>query len=625
MQRKVIILTDGKAGHENQSKAFARALGCDFDLVGIRFKSAFHKALSYLLDHIGIHTLSLFANHKTQNTDHGYAAVIGTGSGTFYAAKALARKLGVRCGVVLYPRGYRISSFDCILAPAFDRPPKTPNVIEIPANLVANDEAFYAAGVEAFRARHTLSGKSAVAVIVGGPNKCSTMSADWMRTQLEQIFAAHKTTDHEIWVTTSRRTPQEVEAVVDSFPFDYKLLYSKDHFNPIPAFVKLAKTMYVTAESTGMLSESCTFGTAEVRVLDNLNPGPHKFRRFVEDLRHGGYVDGANKVDLSGQFARAKDILFKTTPRNGKAAMLIATVAASFIAFAAEPVSVQTAPRVRIVAETFPIYDWTRQILGSRLAETDLTLLQQGGVDLHGYSPSAADLRKIASCDLFMFVGGDSDSWAERSLALSGNPNRRVLSLVKTLGHKPHKHDADGHDAHQTDEHVWLSLRHASTLVMAIAADLATLDPANAAAYRANATAYCERLASLDRAYAEAVAKAKRRTILVADRFPFCHLTEDYGISYHAAFSGCSAESEASFKTVARLAKKVDELELPAILVIEGTKHRLAETVRRTTKSRDQRILTLNSLQSIGGEAVKTTRYLDVMAQNLETLKSALN
>ena len=136
---------------------------------------------------------------------------------------------------------------------------------------------------------------------------------------------------------------------------------------------------------------------------------------------------------------------------------------------------------------------------------------------------------------------------------------------------------------------------------------------------------YCERLAILDHAYAEAVAGAKRKTILVADRFPFRHLTEDYGIAHYAAFSGCSAESEASFKTVARLAKKVDELELPVILVIEGSNHRLAETVRRTTKSRDQRILTFNSLQSVGGDATKTTRYIDVMAQNLETLKAALN
>ena len=305
MERKVLILTDGKAGHENQSKAFARALGYDFDLVEIHFKSAFHKALYYLFDRLGIHSLELFKSIPDKNSN--YAAVLGTGSGTFYAAKSLARKMGVKCGVVLYPRGYRIASFDCVLAPAFDRPSPAPNVITIPVNLVASDEAFYATGTEAFRARHTPSEKPAVAVIVGGPNKCSTMSADWMKAQLERIFA--DTPDAEHWVTTSRRTPPEVEAVVDSFPFDYKLLYSKDHFNPIPAFVKLARTLYVTAESTGMISESCTFGTAEVHVLDNLKPGPHKFRRFVEDLAHGGYVDGARKVDLSEQFIRARQLL----------------------------------------------------------------------------------------------------------------------------------------------------------------------------------------------------------------------------------------------------------------------------------------------------------------------------
>ena len=197
MERKVLILTDGKAGHENQSKAFARAIGCDFDLVEIHFKSAFHKTLSYLFDRLGIHTLSLFANHEPRTTNHAYAAVLGTGSGTFYAAKSLARKTGVKCGVVLYPRGYRIATFDCVLAPAFDRPHPAPNVITIPVNLVASDEAFYAAGTEAFRARYTPSNKPAVAVIVGGPNKCSTMSADWMRAQLDQIFATYKPTNHE--------------------------------------------------------------------------------------------------------------------------------------------------------------------------------------------------------------------------------------------------------------------------------------------------------------------------------------------------------------------------------------------------------------------------------------------
>ena len=314
---KVLILTDGKAGHENQSKAFARALGCEFDLVEIHFKSKLAKALSYLLDWLGVLNTNL--TDLTDSTKRDYVAVIGTGSGTFYAAKAVAKKLGVKCGVVLYPRGYDVRSFDCVLAPAFDRPKAAANVIEIPANLVANDEAFYSKGIEDFKAHYgkcsnggMLECSNAQAVIIGGPNKCSTMTPEWMKAQLDAIFNSKPQTSNlkpEFWVTTSRRTPPDVEAVVDSYPWNYKLLYSKDHFNPIPAFVKLAKKLYVTAESTGMLSEACTFGSAEVVALDNLNPGPHKFRRFVDDLRKGGYVDGNRKVDLSAQFARAKMLM----------------------------------------------------------------------------------------------------------------------------------------------------------------------------------------------------------------------------------------------------------------------------------------------------------------------------
>ena len=301
--KKALILTDGKAGHENQSKAFARALGYGFDVFEIHFKSKFHKALSYLLDRtVGLLLPGLF-DRIPEAKPGDYAAVIGTGSGTFYAAMTAGARLRTKCGVVLYPRGYRISHFDCILAPSFDRPAKASNVIEIPANLVAADEAFYETGVAAYRERTDVEPE--VAVIVGGPNKRSSMSVEWMKRQLDEIFRL----PGRKAVTTSRRTPPEVEALVDSYPWDYRLLYSKDHFNPIPAFVKLAKRLYVTAESTGMLSEACTFGTAEVVALDNLNPGPHKFRRFVENLRAGGYVGGSRKVDLSAEFARAKELL----------------------------------------------------------------------------------------------------------------------------------------------------------------------------------------------------------------------------------------------------------------------------------------------------------------------------
>ena len=304
MKKRILLLTDGKAGHENQSRAFARALGLDCIPVPVRFKSPLHKALSYLLDRIGIRTLALVELPPEIAAEK---IVVGTGSGTFYAAKALAKRLGAKCGVVLYPRGYRISSFDCVLAPSFDRPKPAPNVIAIPANLVANDEEFYRNGVAAFRERYAGATDRLAGVIVGGPNKCSTMSAGWMKPRLDEIFAANP--GAQLCVTTSRRTPPEVEALVDSYPWAYKLIYSRDRFNPIPAFVALAKRLYVTAESTGMLSEACTFGSAEVFALDNLNPGPHKFRRFLEGLRAAGYVDGARKIDLSAQFAAARKLL----------------------------------------------------------------------------------------------------------------------------------------------------------------------------------------------------------------------------------------------------------------------------------------------------------------------------
>ena len=326
---KAIVLTDGKAGHENQSKAFARALGLDFQLVPVKFKSPFHKMLSYLFDRLGIRTVSLLQGldellhsstppltnsptppllHSSTHPLTHSSTIIGTGSGTFYAAKSLARKIsGAKCGVVLYPRGYQLSSFDCILAPAFDNPERRPNVVDIPANLVANDADFYEKGVAAFKERYQGATDNLVGVIVGGPNKCSSMTVEWMKSRLDEIFAANK--GAQLCVTTSRRTPADVEALVDSYPWSYKLIYSKDHFNPIPAFVQLAKRLYVTAESTGMLSEACTFGKAEVVALDNLKPGPHKFRRFVENLRREGYVDGCRKVDLSAEFARAKALM----------------------------------------------------------------------------------------------------------------------------------------------------------------------------------------------------------------------------------------------------------------------------------------------------------------------------
>lgn len=186
----------------------------------------------------------------------------------------------------------------------------------------------------------------------------------------------------------------------------------------------------------------------------------------------------------------------------------------------------------------------------------------------------------------------------------------------------------EGHDHEhevEADEHVWLSLKNAETLVGAISDALQELDPDNKDTYAANASAYIEKLSALDGAYQSAVDGAARKTVLFGDRFPFRYLADDYGLSYYAAFSGCSAESEASFETVSFLAKKVDELKMPCVLTIEGKNHKLAETIVQSTAGKNQKVLTMDSMQSTTSEDVANgTTYLSAMEQNLSVLKEAL-
>ena len=186
--------------------------------------------------------------------------------------------------------------------------------------------------------------------------------------------------------------------------------------------------------------------------------------------------------------------------------------------------------------------------------------------------------------------------------------------------------EGHGHDhGEEKDEHVWLSLKNAETLVGAISDALQELDPDNKDTYAANASAYIEKLSALDGAYQSAVDGAARKTVLFGDRFPFRYLADDYGLSYYAAFSGCSAESEASFETVSFLAKKVDELKMPCVLTIEGKNHKLAETIVQSTAGKNQKVLTMDSMQSTTSEDVANgTTYLSAMEQNLSVLKEAL-
>lgn len=315
--------------------------------------------------------------------------------------------------------------------------------------------------------------------------------------------------------------------------------------------------------------------------------------------------------------------------------------------------------KIQIVTTIFPEYDWVINVLGGNPADAEVTTLLDTGVDLHSYQPTADDILKISTCDLFVYVGGESDEWVEDALAEAVNKDMIVINLLDVLGdsvkeeevvegmqEEEHDHDHDheeGEDADsdedeheheheheegevEYDEHVWLSLRNAVTLVQSISDSIQNIDPDNAETYRSNTSAYIEKLNSLDEEYKAAVRNASFHTLLFGDRFPFRYLVDDYGLDYYAAFVGCSAETEASFETITFLAQKVDELGLPAVMTIEGTDHRIAETIVQDTQGKDMKILTMDSMQSTTSADVQNgTTYLFVMESNLSVLKDALN
>lgn len=294
--------------------------------------------------------------------------------------------------------------------------------------------------------------------------------------------------------------------------------------------------------------------------------------------------------------------------------------------------------KLKIVCTIFPLYDWAKAILGDEAGNAQLTLLLDSGTDLHSYQPTAGDILTVTGCDLFLYVGGESDKWVD-DVFRTTESSAVKLSMMEALGDavveeetvegmEAGEEEEEDHGIHGTeyDEHVWLSLKNAGALCEAVKDALVSLDPSHAETYTKNCGNYRQDLAVLDGDYTETVNAAARKAVLFADRFPFRYLMDDYGLDYYAAFSGCSAESEASFETITYLADKADELKLPAILITETSDGSIAETVRSTSQSKDQEILVMNALQSVTADKLDSgVTYLDTMKANLDVLKQALN
>lgn len=306
--------------------------------------------------------------------------------------------------------------------------------------------------------------------------------------------------------------------------------------------------------------------------------------------------------------------------------------------------------KIKIVCTTFSQYDWVREIAGDNIDNIELILLGNGGVDLHNYQPTADDIITISDCDVFIYVGGISDDWVNDVLKQATNEDMVVINMMDCVKSKSylleeemmveenltgsehehsHEEEDESHEEHEEeveyDEHIWLSLDNAQVICGYIRDALVKVDPENESRYNNNLENYARELSLLDDEYEDVVNNAGYNTVLFGDRFPFIYMMKDYGIEYYAAFSGCSSESEASFETVAFLAGKLDELELPAVLVVEGSTQNLANTIIDSTNKKDYQILVMDSLQTVSKEDLSNgITYLSVMENNLEVLKQAL-
>ncbi len=319
--------------------------------------------------------------------------------------------------------------------------------------------------------------------------------------------------------------------------------------------------------------------------------------------------------------------------------------------------------KIKVVCTLFPQYDWAREIIGDN-ENVEIILLVENGSDLHSFQPTADDIITISSCDMFIYGGGVSDKWVEDTLKQATNQDMIVINMLDVIGdnakkeeivegmeahdheHEDGEHpeaqelnhdeatvDMNAEDDHEHyydptgyDEHIWLSISNAKLVCNEIYSRLCELDFDNSATYKENYNNYIAKLNDLDDRYRTMVSNATVDTILVADRFPFRYLTSEYGIKYYAAFVGCSSETEASFETVTFLSKKVDELGLNYIVVVDGSTQDVARTVLESTKSKSQNIIVLDSMQAVGMNRINNGEtYLTIMENNLTVLEEVLN
>lgn len=281
--------------------------------------------------------------------------------------------------------------------------------------------------------------------------------------------------------------------------------------------------------------------------------------------------------------------------------------------------------KLKIISTVFPPYDLARQIAGDN---AEISILLPPGSEIHNYEPSAKDMIAIRNCDIFLYIGGENEQWAEKLINSNDTENVTAVKLidyVPTLSEDEdeHDHDHEHEHEHETDEHIWTSPKNAQLMLSAIYDAICKVDPSNKQTYTKNKDAYAKQLSDLDNAYRSAVDNAKNKTIVLADKFPFRYLAHEYGLEFSAAFAACSDESEPGVSTMIKLTKTIKENNIPAVYYLEFSSTKIADTLCDETGATK---LMLHSCHNVSKQDIENNvSYVDLMKQNLENLKLTLN
>ena len=269
--------------------------------------------------------------------------------------------------------------------------------------------------------------------------------------------------------------------------------------------------------------------------------------------------------------------------------------------------------KIDIVATNFAEYDFARAVAGDK---TQIHLLIPAGSDMHSFEPTALDIATIADSEMFIYIGGESDSWVEKIIKNIDTKKTKTLKMMEYVS-------PIADDEHGLDEHIWTSPENAKKMIAAISDSLCEIDKENADYYRQNAEKYIGEIEAEAAATKKVIAEAKHKKIVVADRFPFKYFAEYYGLNYVAAFGGCEHDTDADIATVTRLINAAQKDKLSAVFHIELSTKNVAETVAKATGTE---ILELHSAHNISATDFKNgVTYLDIMKRNKTALQKGLN